>query len=304
MNTTETNLIFEAYAKSKPLNEGQFWGQNKMVDEMRADEERRGMVRLKKEPKPGQYHGKTVHKSKVQALLDDGWKLDKVSEDAEDYGTAFEDLPLEDLFDTALEAVDKGHGLIESLMLAGADGSNIDELFELFKEYVAEQQKEFGSPEDNENFTTEGTITGKREKFMNTTETNLIYERYTQTFIKNNNDISVLEQLAIFKENHPEFSVQLSPIWNEMSEITEELGKFDIEKDDIKELEIYINDLNGVFNKLESFVHNNPQTEQELSPILDKFEDAIEEFDGHYSGGHLNQDELYGIVGRFASANE
>lgn len=139
---------------------------------------------------------------------------------------------------------------------------------------------------------------------MNTTETDLIFERYTQTFNENNNDISVIEQLAIFKENHPEFSVQLSPIWNEMSEITEELGKFDIEKDDIKELEIYINDLNGVFNKLESFVHNNPQTEQELSPILDKFEDAIEEFNGHYSGGHLNQDELYGIIGRFASSNE
>jgi hypothetical protein len=97
MNTTETNLIFEAYAKSKPLNEG--------------------------------YE----------------------EENAEDYGTAYEDLPLEDLFDTALAAVDDGHGLIESLMLAGASKSNIDELFPLFKEYVAEQQKEFGSPEDNEN---------------------------------------------------------------------------------------------------------------------------------------------------------
>ena len=139
---------------------------------------------------------------------------------------------------------------------------------------------------------------------MNTTETNLIFEAYTRIFNENNNDVSVIEQLTIFIENHPEFSVQLSPIWNEMSEITKELGKFDIEEDDIEELEIYINDLNGVFNKLESFVHNNPQTEQELSPILYKFEDAIEEFDGYYSGGHLNQDELYGIVGRFTSANE
>jgi|TARA_R110000764_G_scaffold58168_1_gene126530 hypothetical protein len=158
MNTTETNLIFEAYAKSKPLNEGSFWGQKEMVDDARAEEDARGMVRLKKEPIPGRYHGKTVHKSKVQALLDDGWELaDKVdSEDAEDYGTAYEDLPLEDLFDTALEAVDKGHGLIESLMLSGATESNIDELFELFKEYVAEQQKEFGSPEDNENYASEG----------------------------------------------------------------------------------------------------------------------------------------------------
>jgi len=80
-------------------------------------------------------------------------------EDAEDYGTAFEDLPLEDLFDTALAAVDEGHGLIESLMLAGADGSNIDELFELFKDYIAEQQKEFGSAEeDNENYASEGAV--------------------------------------------------------------------------------------------------------------------------------------------------
>ena len=158
MNTTETNLIFEAYSKSKPLNEGQFWGQDDMVKRMREDEKARGMVRLKREVKPGQYHGKTVPEKEVQDLLDTGWELaDKVdSEDAEDYGTAFEDLPLEDLFDTALEAVDKGHGLIESLMLAGADGSNIDELFELFKEYVAEQQKEFGSPEDNENYASEG----------------------------------------------------------------------------------------------------------------------------------------------------
>ena len=162
MNTTETNLIFEAYSKSKPLNEGSFWGQDELVRKTREDEKARGMVRLKKEPIPGRYHGKTVHKSKVQALLDDGWELvdkgptDEENEEGDDYGTAFEDLPLEDLFDTALEAVDKGHGLIESLMLAGADGSNIDELFELFKEYVAEQQKEFGSPEDNENYASEG----------------------------------------------------------------------------------------------------------------------------------------------------
>ena len=81
-------------------------------------------------------------------------------EDPEDYGTAFEDLPLEDLFDTALAAVDEGHGLIESLMLAGADGSNIDELFELFKDYIAEQQKEFGSSEeDNENYASNASTT-------------------------------------------------------------------------------------------------------------------------------------------------
>ncbi len=160
MNTTETDLIFEAYAKSKPLNEGSFWGQDEMLKQAREEEKRRGMVRLIKELKPGQIIGKTVHKSKVQALLADGWELaDKGSEeneegneDAADYGTAFEDLPLEDLFDTALAAVDDGHGLIESLMLAGATGGNIDELFELFKGYVAEQQKEFGQPEDGENY--------------------------------------------------------------------------------------------------------------------------------------------------------
>jgi hypothetical protein len=206
---TDQDLIFEAYAKSKPLNEGSLWGQEELVRKMREDEKARGMVRLKKEPIPGRYHGKTVHKSKVQALLDDGWELaDKVdSEDAEDY-----------------------------------------------------------------------------------------------------NDVGVIEQLDIFIENHPEFIKQLSPIWNEMSEIAEELGKFDIDKDDIGNIEGFLDSLNTVHNQLESFMREYPEKQSQLSPILDELEDIIDELGGHYEGGHLNQDELYGIADSigpgFAEDNE
>ena len=133
------------------------------------------------------------------------------------------------------------------------------------------------------------------------TDQDLIFEAYTKTFNENYNDVGVIEQLHIFIENHPEFSKQLSPIWNEMSEIAEELGKFDIDEDNIKIINIFINDLNGVFNTLESFLHNNPQAEQELSPVLNELQDIIDELDGHYVGGHLNQDELYGFVDRIGS---
>ena len=117
------------------------------------------------------------------------------------------------------------------------------------------------------------------------------------------NEVStgISEQLDIFIENHPEFSKQLSPIWNEMSEIAEELGKFDIDEDSINDIEVFLDKLNIERNRLESFMREYSEKRSQLSPILDELEDIIDELDGHYKGGHLNQDELYGIADRIAS---
>ena len=133
------------------------------------------------------------------------------------------------------------------------------------------------------------------------TDQDLIFEAYTKTFNENYNDVSVIEQLDIFIENHPEFSKQLSPIWNEMSEIAEELGKFDIDEDDIGNIEGFLDSLNTVHNQLKSFMREYPEKQSQLSPILDELEDIIDELDGHYEGGHLNQDELYGFADRIGS---
>ena len=133
------------------------------------------------------------------------------------------------------------------------------------------------------------------------TDKDLIFEAYTKTFNQNYNDVGVIEQLHIFIENHPEFSEQLSPIWNEMSEIAEELGKFDIDEDNIEDIIFFINNLNGVFKHLQTFTRRFPKTKLVLIPVLDELEDIIDELDGHYEGGHLNQDELYGFADRIGS---
>jgi len=73
MNTTETNLIFEAYAKSKPLNEGYEDMQEVEADRRAQEEERRNEIAAEIGPDP-----------------DDVDRRD--AEDEEDEGSIFERL--------------------------------------------------------------------------------------------------------------------------------------------------------------------------------------------------------------------
>ena len=129
----------------------------------------------------------------------------------------------------------------------------------------------------------------------------LIFEAYTSIHNENYGEVdSIFDELESFMRENPETENELSPILNNLLDTIEDLQKFDIDEDNIENVEGLVDSLNTANSQLQSFMRKNPETESGLSPILNELDDIIDELDGHLTGGHLDGVELGGIINRLA----
>ena len=100
---------------------------------------------------------------------------------------------------------------------------------------------------------------------MNTTETNLIFEAYAKTKPLN-------EGYEDMQEVEAERRAQEEERRNEMAA---EIGP---DPDDVDYQDVEDEEGEGnIFERLEAFIRSNPEVEQELTPILNDFQDIIED---------------------------
>jgi DNA-binding ferritin-like protein (Dps family) len=137
------------------------------------------------------------------------------------------------------------------------------------------------------------------------TDQDLIFEAYTKTLNENYSEVdSIFDELESFMRKNPETENELSPILNNLLDTIEALQKFDIDEDNIENVENFVFNLRTANNQLQSFMRKNPETESGLSPILNELDDTIDELDGHLTGEQLDGVELGGIINRLAPVYE
>ena len=100
---------------------------------------------------------------------------------------------------------------------------------------------------------------------MNTTETNLIFEAYTKSkpLTENHSHMQEVEadRRAQQEERRNEIAAEIGP------------DPDDVDRRDAEDEE----DEGSIFERLEAFIYNNLEAEQELTPILNDFQDIIED---------------------------